>query len=293
MPHRIISFKHIHMEDDNMTEIWKSAVNKNGQNIGLDVSNFGNVRYSDTLLQPNIHSDQLGYIYVCTKGETFKIHILVARAFIKNPYPPGTKVHVHHKDHNPSNNNMNNLEFLTPSEHVSEGHLYGSFPYGYSGESNPNNKYDKHTVHRICELLQNGRHTSVEIANLLHVGVDTVRHVLNGQQWTHISKNYDFSKQFRAIRHAREIVEFTETSIINGMRRRDIVPTLINKYNLSKTQAAGMYNNSIKRLIERKVINKPKNANEKHSTEDKLRICRLLQHGGFSISIILQIFLLL
>lgn len=61
-----------------------------------------------------------GYLFValCKNGvhKAHKIHQLVAQAFIPNPL---NYDNVHHKDHNPLNNMVENLEWMNSNEHVS------------------------------------------------------------------------------------------------------------------------------------------------------------------------------
>lgn len=57
-----------------------------------------------------------GYLSVKLKGGVrYKTHRLVAMSFIPNP---NNKQEVNHKDGNKSNNNVSNLEWVTPSENV-------------------------------------------------------------------------------------------------------------------------------------------------------------------------------
>lgn len=89
-----------------------------------EVSNLGNVRSKKTkrVLRP---ATKGGYLFVglCKdcKGKTIAVHRLVAGAFIPNPE---NKLQVNHKDKIRSNNNANNLEWLSASEnniHRSQG----------------------------------------------------------------------------------------------------------------------------------------------------------------------------
>ena len=62
---------------------------------------------------------QQGYCHVTIqinkKGKRFRVHRLVAEAFIPNPE---NKPYVNHIDGNRMNNNINNLEWVTPQENT-------------------------------------------------------------------------------------------------------------------------------------------------------------------------------
>lgn len=82
------------------------------------ISDAGEVKNDTTnyILKPAI---QQGYahvtIYINKKGKRVKIHRLVASAFIPNPE---NKPYVNHIDGNRSNNQVDNLEWVTPSENT-------------------------------------------------------------------------------------------------------------------------------------------------------------------------------
>lgn len=92
-------------------EIWRT-IRLNG--CQLDVSNYGNVRFSDSKKPKAIYLNKYGYPTINvqknkhTKG--YRVHRLVALLFIENPCPDKYDC-VNHKDENPQNNNMENLEW--------------------------------------------------------------------------------------------------------------------------------------------------------------------------------------
>ena len=92
-----------------MEEIWKDIKDYEGL---YQVSNFGKVKSikfgKERILKPV--TDRHGYLLVSlwknNKQKTYKVHRLVAEAFIPNLY---NLPQVNHKDENPLNNNVNNL----------------------------------------------------------------------------------------------------------------------------------------------------------------------------------------
>ena len=102
-------------------EIWKDIEGYEGL---YQVSNKGRVKSlykgSERILRPGI--DRYGYykimIYKDSVRKTFKLHRLVAQAFIPNPE---NKPQVNHKDENKLNNCVNNLEWSTAKENSNYG----------------------------------------------------------------------------------------------------------------------------------------------------------------------------
>lgn len=65
-----------------------------------------------------------GYYGVCVDGKNYRIHRLVAEAFVDNPY---NKSIVNHKDGNRANNSASNLEWVTPSENIQHAYNIGAY----------------------------------------------------------------------------------------------------------------------------------------------------------------------
>lgn len=104
-------------------EIWKDIPNTNGQ---YKVSDTGKVMTAKTgrILTPAI--DERGYERVCLfkvdRNRRFKVHRLVASAFIPNP---DGKKQVNHKDGDKRNNCVSNLEWATNEENMSHSRANG------------------------------------------------------------------------------------------------------------------------------------------------------------------------
>lgn len=89
-------------------EIWKDIEGFEGL---YQVSNYGNVKNrKGHIMRPATDKDKRQHLVLSKNGKqwTKKVHRLVALAFIPNPC---NYKEVNHKDENPSNNNVKNLEW--------------------------------------------------------------------------------------------------------------------------------------------------------------------------------------
>lgn len=111
-------------------EIWKDVKGFNGK---YQVSSYGRVKsigHTDSLgrywksvvLRPAKYRGEYLHVHLTSshsKQVSISVHQLVARAFIPNPnnYPQ-----VNHKDEDPTNNHVDNLEWCTAQYNVNYGH---------------------------------------------------------------------------------------------------------------------------------------------------------------------------
>lgn len=116
-------------------EIWKPVVGYEGL---YEVSNLGNVRsvdsmrithnqygehlskYKGRLLKPGKNSDGYLYVNLCCQcvQKTFRVHRLVAEAFIPNP---DNLPEVNHIDEDKTNNRVDNLEWVSHIQNMRHG----------------------------------------------------------------------------------------------------------------------------------------------------------------------------
>lgn len=136
-------------------EIWKDIKDYEGiyqvSNKGRIKSigrNTSNICLKTKILKESIN--QNGYIYYCLykngKHKRYKIHRLVAEAFILNPnkYPV-----VNHKDGNKKNNNVENLEWCSSSyntKHAYNNNLRKKYIGKFNKLSKPIIQYDSEMI---------------------------------------------------------------------------------------------------------------------------------------------------
>lgn len=130
------------------------------------------------------HDDNSGYLQVTLRGlhgrKTIKTHILVAKAFLPNPYK---LPEVNHKDCNKYNNKVTNLEWVSKHENM----IHAS-TYSYKNRENlsPLNQ-DK--VRLIPLLLEYGFSIKL-IATLYKVGHITIRNIVQRKTWKHLNLKF-------------------------------------------------------------------------------------------------------
>lgn len=102
-----------------MIEIWKDIIDY----PNYQVSNLGNVKNIKTnkILKPFSTAGEYLKVSLSKNGKArqFFIHRLVATAFIPNP---NNYLYINHKDENPKNNVVNNLEWCTMTYNNTYGH---------------------------------------------------------------------------------------------------------------------------------------------------------------------------
>ena len=123
------------------------------------VSDLGNIRSIRFNKIRNMKSwDSHGYraVELCMNNNryTVGIHRLVALTFIPNPE---NKPEVNHKDRNKSNNNVENLEWVTQSENVAHAYRHGVEP-------RPTHQ-DQPFQKEILDIIENKKYFSIREAS--------------------------------------------------------------------------------------------------------------------------------
>lgn len=177
------------------TEEWRPVVGYEGL---YSVSSIGRVRSEpriesarDGKVRPrrgtmlSIYTTDDGYpraaLSMNNKSRHILVHRLVAEAFIR-PIPDGMEVN--HIDSVRSNNRVENLEIVTPSENVRHAFRYGfRSPEMTSGERNGRSRLSVADVLFIREAVASGSAAQHELAESLGVGRATVSHVVMRRTW--------------------------------------------------------------------------------------------------------------
>lgn len=132
-------------------EVWKTI---NGYNERYEVSNYGNVRSKDMIVNGRLKdchkikgrilkpcNDKEGYknIVLCInkKRKTFRLHRLVAIAFIPNP---DNLPEIDHIDGDRTNNHLDNLRWSTRKANANNPITRKRVSESKTGELNPNFK---------------------------------------------------------------------------------------------------------------------------------------------------------
>ena len=172
-------------------EIWKKV---KGYQNRYEVSSYGRVRSSDMFVDNRHGTKSLkkgrilsqysncGYMQVSLsengKRSTLKAHRVVALAFIDNPE---NLPYINHKDCNPSNNNVDNLEWCTPSQNVIHAIENNRIAFA-QGQDNHNSKLTNNQVGLIREYLKSGSALK-PLADYFGVSITVISNIKNNKSW--------------------------------------------------------------------------------------------------------------
>lgn len=127
-------------------EAWKEVPGTNGK---IEVSSTGRVRsvLRGKPFELKTQKDQKGYhrlrVTIDREKKSFKLHRLVAQAFIDNP--EGLP-QVNHIDGNKDNNHVSNLEWVSNSENARHAIANGLWDSVFQGSQRENNKRKKSVI---------------------------------------------------------------------------------------------------------------------------------------------------
>ena len=174
-----------------MEEIWKDIPEYVGR---YQVSNLGRVLNKRTgrLLSPfdrQPNTPRAGYLTVHLGsrhlGKRFinkTVHSLVMLAFVGER--PKDEV-IHHIDHNPSNNRLDNLIYCTQSQN--RQHDFKDGTQSFLGSKNNAAVINEKSVLEIVDLRLNKKMTLRSIGEIYGLTITGVSSVMNGHTWSHIT----------------------------------------------------------------------------------------------------------
>ena len=140
----------------NMEEIWKDVPGYEGLYQVSSIGRVKSLRFNKTKIMSQWSHNGYRMVEFCINNERnyFGVHQLVAMAFIPNPE---NKPQVNHKDRNRSNNNVENLEWVTASENVAHAYSMGVKPRP-THQNQPNQK-------TIFDLIEEKEYFSIREAS--------------------------------------------------------------------------------------------------------------------------------
>lgn len=165
-----------------MKEIWK-PVPITGYATRYIVSNFGRMQSLGNvkkILKPKTYEN--GYIKVNMTKNAGKtkilrgVHRLVALAFIANPQ---NKNCINHKDNNPKNNHISNLEWVTHKENMAYQVMQGRHVHGIRSP------FAKLNDFKVLQIRKSPL-SQTQLAKIFGVSPTTIKYAITRKSWKHI-----------------------------------------------------------------------------------------------------------
>ena len=183
-------------------EFWKPVigVKDNLYDGYYEVSNLGRIKMLPRLLRHSkgirVSKEKIvegcnrhGYKTVSFKKDgikkTIDVHILVARAFIKNPNLDKFKI-VNHLNSDRADNRVENLEWCDHSRNAKHAYEAGKLKIT-RGTQRSTAILNEDKVLAIKLLYKTGKFSHWKLANMFDIGKTTIQGIINGTKWAHVA----------------------------------------------------------------------------------------------------------
>ena len=173
-------------------EIWKDVKGYEGE---YQVSNLGRVKSLPREIRNGegttrkiggyylkTHSNKNDYVKVNLSGKSFRVHRLVAEAFIPNEE---NKPQINHINGIKCDNRIENLEWCTSKHNMNHNLVLGVTPLG---EKHKKSKLNSKQVLEIKRLIKEGKQHK-EIAKIYGVSDRTINAINKNLIWKHVKAN--------------------------------------------------------------------------------------------------------
>lgn len=232
-------------------EEWKQII-ENNKPVNYDVSNMGQVRNRKTGHYLAQMDDNGGYLELKIHGKTRKVHRLVMETFCPTD---NDQLQVNHIDGDKTNNKLSNLEWVTPRQNMRHAVRTGLHK-ALKGEDHPMNINSEEKIINACEMLESGKYSRKEVANITGISHGVIKQITRGVLWSHISKNYDFSNipNKNCDHKYIDIHNSLDRAIISGKSDDEIINVLMNKLDIQYESAKNLYKRRKKKIKEGKSI---------------------------------------
>jgi hypothetical protein len=174
----------VYFKAKTMEEIWKDVKGFEGL---YQVSNIGRIKSlrKGLILKSSINAAGYRHNTFSVNGsfKTLHLHRMLAIAFIENP---NKYLVVNHKDGNKTNNNLDNLEWVTYSENTRHGYRIGLMKNPTKGTSVATSRLNNSQVLEIRDKYIPYKNPMNKIALEYNVCERTILDIITRATWKHI-----------------------------------------------------------------------------------------------------------
>lgn len=185
----------------------------------------------ERIIKPFINKDgyeQVSLYNIKGKLKSFKVHRLVAIAFIRNPK---NKPQVNHLNSKRSDNRAENLEWCTQSENQIHSVKFGNYKIK-SGEASTQSKLKEKDVLYIL----NSHKPNWWLANKFKIHIDSIQNVKSGKTWSEITGILPVAKTVKDRSGSNHyLTNLTEKDVIHIYKSTEDAKSLAVRYRVGKT----------------------------------------------------------